>query len=299
MNKFFALSRSYHALLDIAAPAFCALLWPGDFPPPSIIILSLFTAFSGYTAVYALNDLAGYKTDKEKMKRAIAYHGYSVESAEMRHPVAQGVLSYKMAMLWTSFWFAASIIGAYMLNPIIVIILLVAGVCEAAYCMLLKVTYWRFILSGFVKAAGPISAVFVVNHSPAPGPLFFLFMWVFFWEVGGQNIPADWNDQEEDKLIGSKTIPVCFSENVSKKIVLISVLLAVGMGSLLPLISPVSLGWPYMLASAIIGGILLLMPAYKLYNAPSISSHPSRLFSLASYYPLALSLLMVTAVVLR
>ena len=299
MNKFLALSRSYHALLDIAAPAFCALLWLGDFPVPSITALSLFTAFAGYTAIYALNDLAGYKADKEKMNHACAYQGYSVESADMRHPLAQGALSYKTALLWTSFWFVASIIGAYMLNPVIVIILLTTGICEAAYCLLLKVSHWRFILSGIVKAAGPISAVFVVDRSPSPWLLFLLFMWVFFWEIGGQNIPADWNDQVEDRLIGAKTIPVRFGERVSKRIVLLSSFLAVGIGSLLPLISPLALGWPYMLVSAVIGTALLLMPAFALYNAAPVSFQPSRLFSVASYYPLALSLLMVTAAALH
>ena len=33
MSRFFALSRTTHGLLDIAAPAFCALLWLGGFPP--------------------------------------------------------------------------------------------------------------------------------------------------------------------------------------------------------------------------------------------------------------------------
>ena len=27
-----------------------------------------------------------------------------------------------------------------------------------------------------------------------------IFFWLFFWEIGGQNIPADWHDIEESYL---------------------------------------------------------------------------------------------------
>ena len=66
MKRFFALSRTTHGVLDIAMPAFCALLWLGAFPQWQVTLLSLFTAFAGYTAVYALNDLVGIQVDREK-----------------------------------------------------------------------------------------------------------------------------------------------------------------------------------------------------------------------------------------
>ncbi len=44
-----------------------ALLWLGHFPPASVVIVGLITAFAGYTAVYALNDLIDCRVDKERM----------------------------------------------------------------------------------------------------------------------------------------------------------------------------------------------------------------------------------------
>ncbi len=66
MKRYLALSRTSHGILDIAAPAFCALLWRGGFPALPTIVLSLFTAFAAYTAIYALNDLVGMRFDREK-----------------------------------------------------------------------------------------------------------------------------------------------------------------------------------------------------------------------------------------
>jgi 4-hydroxybenzoate polyprenyltransferase len=60
MKRFFALSRTTHGILDVAMPGFTALLWLGTFPEWSVLLLSIFTAFAGYTAIYALNDLVGH-----------------------------------------------------------------------------------------------------------------------------------------------------------------------------------------------------------------------------------------------
>ena len=63
--KFFlALSRTPHGTLDMATPAMTALLWYGGFPSLKIISLGLLTAFAGYTAVYALNDIIDYNIDR-------------------------------------------------------------------------------------------------------------------------------------------------------------------------------------------------------------------------------------------
>ena len=48
--------------------AFAALLWLGHFPSAHKIIVGLITAFAGYTAVYAFNDVLGYKSDREKLQ---------------------------------------------------------------------------------------------------------------------------------------------------------------------------------------------------------------------------------------
>ena len=129
MERFLALSRTTHSVLDIANPAFCALLWLGDFPRWQVILLSLFTAFAAYTAIYALNDLAGIAVDREKFAGGINA-GYSVEASALRYPLAQNALSYRSGLLWFAAWFAVAIVGSYLLNPAIVVILIAAAVCS-------------------------------------------------------------------------------------------------------------------------------------------------------------------------
>ncbi len=285
MKRFFALSRTTHGVLDIATPGFVALLWLGDFPQWQIILLSLFTAFAAYTAIYALNDLVGIAVDREKFAGGINA-GYSVEASDMRHPLAQNALSYRGGLLWFAGWFALALIGSYLLNPVIVIILVAAAILEVAYCLLLKVTYLRTFVSGLVKSSGPLAAVFVVDPNPSPSLLLLIFAWVFFWEIGGQNVPADWNDTVEDKRVNAKTIPIHFGAKRAGLIVMIALGLTVVTSMFLPLISPVNLGLLYLLASAVVGFMLLLKPGYQLYQLQE-GQQAAALFDNASYYPLA------------
>ena len=285
MKKFFALSRTTHGILDLATPGFCALLWLGHFPAWQTVLLSLFTAFAAYTAIYALNDLVGVVADREKFAGGINA-GYSVEASAMRYPLAQNVLSLRDGFLWFAFWFIAALIGCYLLNPVIDLILLAAALLEVIYCLLLKVTYLRTLVSGLVKSSGPLAAVFVVDRSPSPYLLLLILAWVLFWEIGGQNVPADWNDTAEDRRVHAKTIPIRFGAEKAGQIVLITLGLTVVTSLLLPMISPIELRSLYLLASSAAGFILLLIPAYQLFRYRE-GRQAARLFDYASYYPLA------------
>jgi len=299
MKRFFALSRTSHGILELATPAFCALLWLGGFPDWTVIMLSLFTAFAGYTAVYALNDIVGMAVDKEKFADNEVNAGYSVEASELRYPLARNILSFKSGLAWMGFWFILAGIGSYLLNPTIVIILIVAAILEVVYVSLFKVTYLRTLVSGLVKVSGPIAAVFVVDPNPSPSALLLLFTWVFFWEIGGQNVPADWNDTVEDRRVHAKTIPIQFGAEKASLIVIVSLMITVVTSALLPSISPAALGLPFILASLIIGFIFLLQPAFQL-NRNKDGRYAARLFDKASYYPVAqfvlISIFMVAAI---
>jgi 4-hydroxybenzoate polyprenyltransferase len=297
MKRFFALSRTTHGILDIAAPGFVALLLPGTFPRWPIILLSLLTAFAAYTAVYALNDLMGLVADKEKFVGGINA-GYSVEASELRYPLAQSALSYQEGLFWFISWFGLALIGSYLLNPAIVIILIAAAVLEVVYCLLLKVTYWRTFVSGLVKSSGPIAALFVVNADQALNVLPMVLAWMFFWEIGGQNIPADWNDTVEDKRVNAKTIPLQLGTQKAGTIILFSLGLTVIISLLLPRISSLSLSWPYLVATAIAGFFLLLIPGYRLYQRQE-GRLAAELFNRASYYPLAQLAIIVAFVIFK
>jgi 4-hydroxybenzoate polyprenyltransferase len=286
MKRFFALSRTTHGILDIAAPGFCALLWLGKFPPFHIIILSLFTAFAAYTAIYTLNDLVGVHGDREKFSGRGINPGYSVEASALRYPLAQNALSLQSGLLWFSTWYVLALIGSYFLNPAIIIIILAATFLEIVYCLLFKVTYLRTLVSGLVKAAGPIAAVYVVNPDPHLPFLLLQLTWLIFWEIGGQNIPADWNDVVEDRRVNAKTIPLHFGPKKAGLIVIITLSLAVFTSLFLPMISPIQLGIPYVAAALLAGYFLLLQPGFKLYQSGE-NYLAARLFDRASYYPMA------------
>jgi 4-hydroxybenzoate polyprenyltransferase len=286
MSRFFALSRTAHGVLDMAAPAFCALLWLGGFPAWQTILLSLFTAFAAYTAVYALNDLLGIKCDREKFARAENNPGYAVEGSAQRHPLAQNLLSVRSGVIWTGAWFGLALIGSYVLNPAIVLVLLVAAALEAIYCQLLTVTPLKTLVSGLVKSSGPMAAILVVDASPAPYSLLLVFAWVFLWEIGGQNIPSDWNYTEEDERADAKTIPIRYGLENAGAILLAALVLTVIISGFLPLVSPAGLGWPYVLLSLLIGVYLLLLPGFRLRRLKG-PADARCLFDRASYYPLA------------
>ncbi len=296
MRRFLALSRSKHGIVDVAMPGFVALLWLGHFPSWRVLLLSLLTAGAGYTAIYALNDLVGVRADREKFAGTGINPGYSLEPSAMRHPLAQGILSIRSGVAWFVFWCALALLGTYLLNPALVIIVIAAAVLETIYCALLKVTYWRTLVSGLVKSAGPLAAVFVVTPDPSLPLLLLLLAWLMCWEVGGQNIPADWNDVEEDKRVGAKTIPLTLGLRVAGTLIVVTLTLTVILSLFLPRMSPLALGMPYLAASAAAGFFLLLVPGFRLLRSHS-NREAARLFDRASHYPLA-QLAIVTVFVL-
>lgn len=286
MKRFLALSRSTHGLLDLAMPGFVALLWLGGFPSWRVLGLCLLTGLAGYTAIYALNDLLGVRDDKDKVAGAGVKPGYSVEASALRYPLARNLVSMRGALAWFGFWYALTLAGAWLLNPGLVLIVVAATALEALYCKLLKVTWWRTLVSGLVKSAGPVAAVFVVSPQPSPWLLLLLLAWLMLWEIGGQNIPADWNDIEEDRRIGARTIPLLFGPRVASALVVATLALTVAISLLLPLMSPLALGLPFLVATLAAGGVLLLWPGIRLYRSQD-GRDAARLFDRASLYPLA------------
>jgi len=298
LKLFFALSRTPHGLLDMATPALGALLWLGVFPPIKVILLGLITAFSGYTAVYALNDVIDYRIDKERI------HGDGqgdpetyLDAVMVRHPLAQGFLSLKEGLLWAVCWALLALIGAYHLNPVCVLIFLTGCTLETVYCLMLRISHLRTIISGFVKTSGGIAAVYAVEPNPSFSFLMVLFLLLFFWEIGGQNVPADWTDIEEDRRIQAKTIPVRFGAQRATLIIFGSLILAVILSPVLFRLTPAVVDLPYVVAALLPGFYLLLFPAYRLYKTKE-RIHALVLFNRASYYPLALLVVIIISIII-
>jgi 4-hydroxybenzoate polyprenyltransferase len=296
LKLFLALSRTPHGILDLATPGVAALLCLGGFPSVAITLLGLITVFAGYTAVYALNDLVDYRTDRAKMgEGGLQGEGY-LDGMMVRHPMAQGLLSFKEGLLWATAWATVALVGAYLLNPVCGLIFIAGAILETVYCLMLEVSHLRTLFSGVVKTLGGVAAVFAVNPNPSPLFLVLLFLWIFFWEIGGQNVPADWHDLEEDRRWHAKTFPVRYGAEGSCKIILGSLILSVVL--LLPLqgVSPLKFSWFFRFLSLGAGLVLLITPALRLCQTKE-RSRATVLFNYASNYPLVILLLTVFALV--
>ena len=298
LKLFLALSRTPHGLIDMTTPAFGALLWLGAFPPFSVIVLGVITAFAGYTAVYALNDVIDYRADREKaLKGGFCNAGADLDAVMVRHPMACGFLSFREGLLWALAWAALALIGAYLLNPVCVAIFLAGSFLEAIYCLLWRVTHLRTLVSGAVKTSGAVAAVFAVDPRPSPAFVVTLFLCLFFWEIGGQNVPNDWTDIEEDRRFKAKTIPVRFGTDRSNTIILASLGIAVGISMILFFFSKTRFELPFVGLALLIGGYLLLLPAYRLYRTRN-RTFAMALFNRASYYPMALLLVVLLKLII-
>ena len=294
LKLFLALSRTPHGLLDLATPGVAALLCLGSFPPARVVLLGLITVFAGYTAVYALNDLVDYRSDLAKLKAGgVESEGY-LDGLMVRHPLAQGLLSFKEGLFWTVAWTAVALAGAYLLNPVCALIFIAGAILEAVYCLLLQVSHLRIVVSGIVKTLGGVAAVFAVNPRPSPVFLALLVLWIFAWEIGGQNIPNDWHDLAEDRLGGARTVPVRYGADLSVRLVMGSLLASVIILPLLQAASPGNFSWPLRLVCMAAGVVLLMLPAWRLFKTRE-RSQATALFNCASYYPLVILLLTLLA----
>ena len=286
---FFALSRTPHGLIDMAAPALAALLCLGHFPSPLVALVGLITVFSGYTAVYALNDLVDIRSDRERVtidSFAEAEKQLDLDGILPRHPIAKGVLGYRAGLFWAVVWSVIAMAGAYWLNPVCLIIFFAGCAMEVLYCKLWRVTPWRTIVNGLVKTLGSVAAIFAVDPTPSPVFLTTLFLWLFFWEIGGQNIPNDWADIQEDRQLKARTIPLYFGR---RKAGILSISALVGtlfLHMLVLSVSPLEFGPAWLLTALVLDLVLLFAPALRMVKTrePTMAM---ALFNKASYYPLS------------
>lgn len=287
LKLYLALSRTPHGVLDLATPIAAMLLWLGGFPPLSIVLLGLITVFAGYTAIYAVNDIVDYKTDKASFHDGARHNGSGyLDAIFIRHPLAQGFLTLGQAKLWALFWGGIAFIGAWLLNPVCAFILLLGAGLETLYCKLHTVTHLRALINGIVKTLGPMAAVLAVAPAPDFSFMLLLFLWVFLWEIGGQNIPADWHDIELDARQGARTIPVALGPDRAGRLALNCLTASLLVSIPLLTTAPLDMHWLLMILAVAWGWRLTVAPARKL-DRTNRREDASLLFNRASWYPAA------------
>ena len=287
LKLFWALSRTPHGLLDMCTAALASLLWLGHFPSFKIIGLGVITVFAGYTAVYALNDVIGYRSDKKKLQEG-NLRGFDdcedLDAKLVRHPMASGLLSFREGLIWSIAWALLAFAGAYLLNPVCVLIFVGGCILETIYCLMWNISPSRTLISGVVKTAGPIAAVFAVDPNPSASYLIILFFMIFFWEIGGQNVPNDWSDIQEDIRVQAQTVPIRFGLDKANVIIFGSNILTIVFSGILLILANIMFDFLYILAFAFGAFYFVLLPTIKLYQAEE-NSLAMILFNKASYYP--------------
>lgn len=290
---FFGLSRTPHGILDVATPAMAALLWLGHFPEPLVVAVGLLTAFAGYTAVYALNDLVDYRIDQERLAvQASPAERARVDEIMVRHPVAQGLLSFRSGAMWCTTWAGIALVGAWWLNPFCVLLFVGSAALETVYCKLLRITHLKIVPSAIVKATGGLAGVYAVDPHPALGFVAVLFLWLAAWEVGGQNIANDIVDMEADERVAARTTLTVKGVSESIFRMLSAVSMAAMAGVAIYWLGSRGLSAIYPLGAAILGWKLLLAPARDVYYHPSPAT-AAALFNKASYMPVSFLVLVV------
>jgi 4-hydroxybenzoate polyprenyltransferase len=238
------------------------------------------------------------RVDREKMGSLDAEgSSYDLDALYIRHPVAQGLLSFKAGLLWVCTWSLAALAGAYLLRPVCALIFLLSALLEITYCLLLKVSHLRIIVSGMVKSAGALAAVFAVDPRPELSFLMLLFGLVFFWEIGGQNIPNDWADVKSDRLLGAKTVPVLLGLPAAGIIAVSSNALAVIFSIMMSWVVPALRSSVYLIGVLLTGMVILILPSCRLYRIQE-ARRASELFNKASFYPVLVFTLVLICLVL-
>jgi 4-hydroxybenzoate polyprenyltransferase len=282
----------------MCTPAFAALLWLGAFPAVEVIVIGLLTTFAGYTAVYALNDVVDYRVDKEKAAAGIlAAASCDLDGMIVRHPMAQGLLNFTEGLAWALSWAAVALVGAFMLNPVCVAIFLGGCALEAAYCRLWRVSPYRTLVSGVVKTSGALAAVFAVDPRPSALLLSALFLTLFFWEIGGQNIPNDLTDLEEDRRLQARTFPVHFGVKRAVTVAGVALAAAAVLTVIVFQLSPLPHGSFFALLALAASCYLLIWPGLRLYQGQE-RSLAMQLFNRASYFPAAMLALVLVSLLI-
>jgi 4-hydroxybenzoate polyprenyltransferase len=288
IKVYFGFSRMSHSVLDIGHPAVAALLSLGAWPRYSTLILGLIAAFSGYTAVFALNDLMDYKVDTERIDQARRdFTAFDLDVLGVRHPIAQKVLTFGQGLAWVLCWGIVSLATAFALHPLCFLMLISAIGLEIAYCALLRVSHWKTVLSGLMVGTGALAGVFAVVGAQSWAFLALIFLWSFCWEVGARNIPNDWTDLEEDTHLGIRTLPVRYGRTPSTRVSFCLISLTVLVSFLLPLPARCSNPALYEAGAATAGAFLMIGPALRWLRDGSVTSAIA-LFNRACFYPIAM-----------
>ena len=146
------LSRTLQATLSMAQPILGAIIALLAVPSWPVVVLGFIAVWAGNHAAFATNDLLDYKIDMQRFDRQRSLQGFDIDATIVRHPIAQGYLSPRLALAWVVGLCTITFICAAVLNLLAAFTFIVAMALEVWYCKLLTRTPWKFLITGVMVA---------------------------------------------------------------------------------------------------------------------------------------------------
>lgn len=280
------LSRAPISLFVVIHAGLAAVLALQALPTWPVIIVGTLACLTGALSLIGLNDLVDVEIDRERLKNLRTFKTFDMGSTFSRHPIAQGLLDFRLGAAWVGGLALVSMILSYQLKPWLPLLFLAIAFFVAVYSYLGTISLLRYPAVAMAVMLGALAGWLAVsNPDLTVFPLFAL--WSFFYEVGGRNIPNDFGDAEEDAALNLKTLPVVFGNQRSSQIAFFFIILTILTS--LAMIGAANMA-PWLLLSTLVSGILFMgIPGYALLRNPE-PRIAVRLFNAACFYPPAVLL---------
>lgn len=283
------MSRAPVAIFVVAHAGLASIFALGGLPALSVIVIGIAACLTGTGALIGLNDLLDVELDRRRMAYLNKGQELDLGSTFIHHPVARGVIGLRLGVAWVVILSVLSLYFISLLRSRFWPIFAAIAVCVVLYSKLSQVTFFKFLavatavtlgaLAGWLAVGGPVNRLFVLFAA-----------WTFIWEIGGRNLPNDFNDVEEDAPLGIKTIPVVFGPRRAAQIIFAALLLTFLMSILLVLST--SFSAVFKIGTPLLGIYLLLIPAYRLLRDPR-PQVSAKLYNRSAIYPLILLLVLL------
>lgn len=305
-------SRALVATFVVAQAGLAAVFALNGFPTVEQIILGFIACFTGASALIAYNDLLDVDLDRTKLayeakeREAAAASGIPVEEEARKkvldlgallihHPVARGIISYRLGVMWVLALSSVSMYVTYLMQPWLPLVYVGVAVFVTVYSRLSRKSPMKMLAVATAVTLGGIAGWMAVADPPY-GAVFWLFaVWTFVWEIGGRNLPNDFNDVEEDEKLGIMTLPVVYGKVAASRVSYVFLLLTVAVSLILVFVAALPI-W-VAAGTLVLGVVFLLEPGYKLLVNPEPDTS-RRLYNRSAAYTPAMLLLLAAGVLL-
>ncbi len=286
-------SRVMVSSFALAQAALATVLALKGLPSIKIMLLGSIACLSGSYALTATNDFFDYEIDKERLEKLRTVQGFDMGQIFIRQPLARGIIGRRTAIIWILSLSTISLIFAYLIKPSLLVISIVIGLLVVTYSYMSRLSILKIFLIGTLVSLGAAAGWLAVsNHNNF---LLAFVLWMFFWEIGGRNIPNDLADIEEDRSLKLKTIPVIFGEKKASQICFSCLLATFFISVVFAVI--LDINQFFVISVSLVGFFMLVLPAYKLLRKPE-PKVSLQLFNSAVFYPITVLVFLLASIYL-